>query len=250
MKVIKTVVVFDQGGLIDSKEWAKTHSTYTKAIRAMVHPEGSKKFVIRRRTSKKDSLGARTSQWNRNGVTAIKQQFLEKLKDLKWQMEEPLNISSILASSQVKNPKAKDLFIEYPSKKVISEPLHISVGDIDCYFKLPNSFRAAIEWETGNISSSHRSMNKLCLALMTGQVEIGVLVVPSRKFYPHLTDRIGNWMELSPYLHFWKKVGGFVSKGILAVTVVEQDELTDNPKVPYIRQGTAGRSAEGSAKIK
>ena len=93
-------------------------------------------------------------------------------------------------------------------------------------------------------------MNKLCLALMTAQIEIGVLIVPSRALYPHLTDRIGNWMELSPYLHFWKRAGEFVKKGLLAVTVVEHDELTDDPSVPYIGQGKDGRSAEGKAKSK
>jgi Restriction endonuclease BamHI len=99
-------------------------------------------------------------------------------------------------------------------------------------------------------ASSHRSMNKLCLALMTLQIEIGVLIVPSRALYPHLTDRIGNWMELSPYLHFWKRAGEFIKKGLLAVTVVEHDELTDDPSIPYIGQGKDGRSAEGKTKSK
>lgn len=119
---------------------------------------------------------------------------------------------------------------------------------MDCYFKINDSWRAVIEWETGNISSSHRSMNKLCLALMAQQTEVAVLIVPSREMYPHLTDRVGNWMELSPYLHFWKKVGGYVKSGLLAITVVEHDKLTDDPAVPYIGQGTDGRSAEGAAK--
>ena len=93
-------------------------------------------------------------------------------------------------------------------------------------------------------------MNKLCLALMASQIEIGVLIVPSRALYPHLTDRIGNWMELSPYLYFWKRAGEFVKRGLLAVTVVEHDELTDDSSIPYIGQGKDGRSAEGKAKSK
>jgi hypothetical protein len=68
--------------------------------------------------------------------------------------------------------------------------------------------------------------------------------------YPHLTDRIGNWLELSPYLHFWKKAGQFVKRGLLAITVVEHDELTDDPAVPYFATGGDGNSARGLAKTK
>jgi hypothetical protein len=160
-----------------------------------------------------------------------------------------LNISVLKEKYEAAKDSGED-FLEYPSKKAITEPLHNLVGNLDCYFKINDKWRAVIEWETGNISSSHRSMNKLCLALITGQIEVGVLVVPSRALYPHLTDHIGNWMELSPYLPFWKKVGAHIKRGLLAVTVVEHDELTDDPNVPYIGQGRDGRSAQGAAKAK
>ena len=48
MKVIRTLVVLDRGKIIDSAEWEKIHSAYTDAIRAMVHPPGSKQFTIRK----------------------------------------------------------------------------------------------------------------------------------------------------------------------------------------------------------
>jgi len=249
MKVVRTLVVFDRGEIIDSRDWEKIHSTYTNAIRAMVHPSGSNTFTIRRKTKKVNKKGKLTTQWNRNGVTAIKKQFLDELIKRNWKLEEPLNIS-VLMENYKASKEAEELFLEYPSKTAIAEPLHNLVGDFDCFFKIADTWRAVIEWETGNISSSHRSMNKLCLALMAGQIEVGVLIVPSRALYPHLTDRIGNWMELSPYLHFWKKAGAHVKKGLLAVTVVEHDELTDDASVPYIGQGRDGRSAEGRAKAK
>jgi hypothetical protein len=163
----------------------------------MVHPPGNKIFTIRRKTRKLTAAGKPTSQWNRNGVPAIKQQFLKELLKRNWKLEEPLNIS-VLMETYKPSDEAEELFLEYPSKKAISEPLHNLVGDFDCFFKISETWRAVIEWETGNISSSHRSMNKLCLALMSSQIEVGVLIVPSRALYPHLTDRIGNWMELSP----------------------------------------------------
>jgi len=249
MKVIRTLVVLDRGGIIDSKEWERIHATYTDAIRAMVYPSGNKIFTIRRKTRKINKKGKSTTQWNRNGVTPIKQQFLAELLKRNWRLEEPLNISALMENYKV-SKEAEELFLEYPSKRAISEPLHDLVGDLDCFFRVADMWRAVIEWETGNISSSHRSMNKLCLALMAGEIEVGVLIVPSRSLYPHLTDRIGNWMELSPYLHFWKKMGAFVKKGLLAVTVVEHDELTDDPSASYIGQGRDGRSAEGKTKAR
>ena len=249
MKVIRTLVVLDRGKIIDSLEWNKIHSAYADAIRAMVHPPGGKNFTIRKKARKLNRRGQPTSQWNRNGVTAIKSQFLNEMFSRKWKLEDPWNISSF--QEEAKAAKGgEESFLEYPSKKAITEHLHNMVGDFDCSFKVGEKWLAVIEWETGNISSSHRSMNKLCLALMTSQIQIGVLIVPSRAMYPHLTYRIGNWMELSPYLHFWKKAGEFVKKGLLAVTVVEQDELTDDPSIPYIGQGKDGRSAEGKAKTK
>jgi hypothetical protein len=245
MKLVRTMIVIDRGNLIDSEEWRSIHKTYTSAISAMVHPPGAKKFLLRRKTPKLSPSGKRTSQWSRNGVTPIKKLFLDEIRKRKWQLEEPLSFSDLAPKSA---GAVEDLFLEYPSKAPHKEPLHTLVGDMDCYFKIKNSWRAAIEWETGNISSSHRSMNKLCLALMAGQTDVAVLIVPSREMYPHLTDRIGNWMELSPYLHFWRMAGNFVRRGLLAVTVVEHDKLTDNPAVPYISQGKDGRSAEGAAK--
>jgi hypothetical protein len=92
-------------------------------------------------------------------------------------------------------------------------------------------------------------MNKLCLVMMAGLIDIGVVILPSRRLYPHLTDRIGNWQELSPYLALWHRTGQSVKRGLLAVTVVEHDELTDNPSVPFISQGIDGRSAEAAAKL-
>jgi hypothetical protein len=72
MKVIRTLVVLDRGKIIDSAEWEKIHSAYTAAIRAMVHPPGTSTFTIRKKSKKLNKAGKPTSQWNRNGVTAIK----------------------------------------------------------------------------------------------------------------------------------------------------------------------------------
>ncbi len=94
------------------------------------------------------------------------------------------------------------------------------------------------EWETGNISSSHRSMNKLTMLVADGIIAAGTLIVPSRRLYLYLTDRIGNYKELEPYLKLWKSVP--CKKGILEVVVIEQDaESLDVPRIP---KGTDGRA--------
>ena len=95
-----------------------------------------------------------------------------------------------------------------------------------------------VEWETGNISSSHRSMNKLTMLLTDGAIAAGPLVVPSRALYVYLTDRIGNIRELEPYFRLWKSVP--CGKGVLEIVVIEHDATSEN--VPRIPKGTDGRA--------
>jgi hypothetical protein len=71
-------------------------------------------------------------------------------------------------------------------------------------------------------------MNKLAIALASGVIQAGVLIVPSRSCYEHLTDRIGNIGELSGYLELWEATRERVDCGLLAISVVEHDALTDD----------------------
>lgn len=96
----------------------------------------------------------------------------------------------------------------------------------------------ALEWETGNISSSHRAINKMVLGLLRGVLLGAALVLPSRKIYPYLTDRVGNYEELEPYFDVWRAVS--VREGFLAIFVIEHDAL--NSSVPKIAKGTDGRA--------
>ncbi len=94
------------------------------------------------------------------------------------------------------------------------------------------------EWETGNISSSHRAMNKMALGLVEGRLSGGVLVLPTRRLYTYLTDRIGNVKELEPYFPLWSSLN--VRQGFLGVIVIEHDrESWDVPRIP---KTTAGRA--------
>ena len=81
-------------------------------------------------------------------------------------------------------------------------------------------------------------MNKLAMLVSNGVIAAGTLVVPSRKLYVYLTDRIGNYNELEPYLKLWKSVP--CRLGVLEIVVIEQDaESRDVPKIPKGRDGRA-----------
>lgn len=112
-----------------------------------------------------------------------------------------------------------------------------SPGRVDATKILTNHL-FALEWETGNISSSHRAINKMVLGLLRGVFLGSALVLPSRNLYPYLTDRIGNYEELEPYFDVWRAVE--IKEGFLAVFVVEHDALDSS--VPRITKGTDGRA--------
>lgn len=110
-------------------------------------------------------------------------------------------------------------------------------GRVDATKTLDNHL-FAFEWETGNISSSHRAVNKLVLGILRDRFLGTALVLPSRKLYPYLTDRIGNYEELEPYFDVWRAVN--IQEGFLAIFVIEHDALDSS--VPRITKGTDGRA--------
>ncbi|GAP97249.1 type-2 restriction enzyme BamHI [Leptolyngbya sp. NIES-2104] len=143
-----------------------------------------------------------------NGVKPIKEACMIALKDrFGWQLETS---------------------VQYATR---------SPGKVDAT-KALDSHLFALEWETGNISSSHRSMNKMVLGLLRGVFLGTVLVLPSRKLYPYLTDRIGNYEELEPYFDVWRSMR--IEEGFLAIFVIEHDHIDSN--VPTIVKGTDGRA--------
>lgn len=75
-------------------------------------------------------------------------------------------------------------------------------GPIDVYkefHKKHNILRTGLEFETGNISSAHRSMNKLCVGIKKGELDLAMLMMPIKKMSFYLTDRVSNYEELEPY---------------------------------------------------
>jgi hypothetical protein len=143
-----------------------------------------------------------------NGVVPIKREFIEELRRREWTIE-----------ASAKNHLGQGL------------------GDFDAVIVGPAGFIVA-EWETGNISSSHRSMNKLTMLVANGVIAVGVLIVPSRALYLYLTDRIGNYRELEPYINLWKSVP--CKLGVLEIIVIEHDSVSEI--APTIPKGTDGRA--------
>jgi hypothetical protein len=137
-----------------------------------------------------------------NGVAPLKIEFMKYLRANYWAQEYKMLFSS-----------------------------HSQLGPVD-FFKRKGAVSIAAEWETGHITSSHRALNKLALGLMRGNLNAGVLIIPSRKLYTYLTDRVGNYSELAPYFDLWKSID--INNGFLAVIEIEHDGVS--MEVPRIKK--------------
>lgn len=200
MKIVKVYTLKNRGTYAVSEHWKSIREQIHAAIRSCEWPVGSGSFTIYPESGKGRGKG--------NGVKPIRNRFVQSLQASGWT-------------------------IEGKAKNALDERL----GDLDAVHSGPEK-PIAVEWETGNISSSHRSMNKLTLLLKTGIISAGVLVLPSRKLYVYLTDRIGNIQEIQPYFALWRSIP--IHSGVLEIVVIEQDAVSkDVPKIP---KGTDGRA--------
>ena len=200
MKIVREETLISCGKYAESAAWKETRESLYQAIREVDWPRGSGKFTIYPQSGKRRREG--------NGVTPIKLGLMGKLEKQGWKLEEPLDIA----------------VLKKPGK--LDAVLHTGYGLV------------ALEWETGNISSSHRALNKMALGLLKGVLACGILVVPSRDLYKYLTDRIGNMAELEPYLDLWRSIP--CEQGVLEIVTIEHDATST--QVPRIPKGTAGRA--------
>lgn len=201
MKIAEVRVLQNCGPYAGSNEWLLTRSMVHEAVRRVSWPPGKKGFTIYPESGKKSGEG--------NGVKPIKNGLMLELNGNGWNLEERLDFAM---------PR-------HPGK--FDAVLHTLFGPV------------ALEWETGNISSSHRALNKMALGLLKGRLAAGILIVPSRRLYKYLTDRVGNISELEPYLDLWRSIP--CDRGVLEVVVVEHDK--ESTRVPKIPKGTDGRAA-------
>ena len=200
MKIVRVETLISRGEYAGSAEWQQTRESLHAAIREVDWPRQSGTFTIYPESGKRRGEG--------NGVTPIKLGLMEELRNQGWSLEEPLDIATL----------------RRPGK--LDAVLYTDSGPV------------ALEWETGNISSSHRALNKMGLGLLKGILACGILVVPSRELYQYLTDRIGNMAELEPYLDLWRSIP--CNQGVLEIVVIEHDATSRD--VPRIPKGTSGRA--------
>lgn len=219
MQIPRIETLIAKGEFASSANWQRLRAEAVDAVKHAEWPPGSGRFTIYPESGKKSGEG--------NGVKPIKSAAIAKLTR-----------GAPTYGHQVKagvNEFSGRWTEEFPWP--VGE--RIRPGNMDAAYVLPSGGYVCFEWETGNISSSHRSMNKMALGLLKGTIKAGLLVVPSRALYPYLTDRIGNVAELEPYFDLWRSTP--CEEGVLEVVVIEHDATSLS--VPKIPKGTDGRSA-------
>ena len=122
MKIVGVEVLQNCGRYASSKEWRTTRAMLHDAVKRVSWPPGAKRFTIYPESGKKSGEG--------NGVKPIKNELMQELGEKGWKLEEPLGVA----------------ILKRPGK--LDAVLYTSYGPV------------ALEWETGNISSSHRALNK------------------------------------------------------------------------------------------
>lgn len=202
MKIAQIERIIDAGSFSQTEDWKTVEEQIFQAIQSIEWPPGSGSFTLFDESGKKRGQGS--------GVKLIKQACMQKLKSFGWQLETPVDIAT------VKRP-----------------------GPMDATYKVKDRL-FCVEWETGNISSSHRSVNKMALGIMKKTLIGGALILPTRAMYRYLTDRVGNFPELSPYFPLWKSLD--VEEGLLLVIAIEHDAVSN--KVLRIKKGTDGRALQ------
>jgi hypothetical protein len=184
------------------------------AIKRVVWPPTNNKFVINPDVNKhkKKSTKSGKKGVHLNGVKPIQSRFTEQLSAFPgWDFSRRMK-----ASEENKRVSIFD------ARKNLKEGLF------------------GLEWETGNISSSHRSLNRMVLSCLRGEGCGGVLILPDSKLYPFLTDRVGNFDELKMYFPVWEAHQINMELIVIAVSYDGLDET-----VPYIPRGKDGNAARG-----
>ncbi|MGG1864729.1 hypothetical protein ABEP22_13555 [Bacillus safensis] len=187
---------------------------------------------------------------NKNGNQPIINTAMQEIRESILQMENPKGSGEfrLFRGKNMNGVKPiKETFMKYLTMRDWQAEYRIDVGvsltrpgPIDAV-KFFNNDIFAVEWETGNIASSHRALNKITTGILNQRLIGGVLILPSREMYTHLTDRVGNYRELSPYFDVWKKSNYPINQGFLAVIEIEHDLLSDDQSL-QIKKGTDGRA--------
>jgi hypothetical protein len=204
MQIKHQIPIIDVGDFSSSDDFKKIIKDIRESIKIVDWPKGSGKFTLYPQSGKKRGEG--------NGVTPIKESFIANLESLGWLDGNKKGNRTLIPKDQIPSP-------------------------FDVIIKVNNAY-FVIEWETGNISSSHRAVNKMVFGVRKGVLAGGILVLPTANMAQYLTDRVGNFEELKPYFEFW---GNYqCGNGYIGVIAIEHDGI--NYDVPRILKGTDGRA--------
>jgi len=143
-----------------------------------------------------------------NGVVPIKNNFIGSLVENSWKAEFRMKVVEGMRPGPIDAVKETDLGV------------------------------IAVEWETGNISSSHRAINKMAVGILQEQLIAGFLVLPHKNLAQYLTDRIGNYEEIEPYFTMYAHLK--IGRGYLGVFGVEHDKVSEG--VTLIPKGKDGNA--------
>jgi Restriction endonuclease BamHI len=211
VQIAGLVDIASAGRFPRSKFWQRAVDDVEAAIEAAVWPEGTARFSLNPEPTQTQS--GKTDR-HPNGVTPIKLPMIAELERREWVTE---------------------TLPELPVGKAGADAL--TTGDLDALLQEGTEY-VGFEWETGNVSSSHRAINKLLDGITRGSLQGGVLVLAVRETARYLTDRVGNFEELAPYFEFWQRYP--VPNGVLRIYGVRHDALDSS--VPHIPKTTAGRA--------
>lgn len=193
MRIIQTAVIQNTRNYAGTADYQLVYGMIVSAIQNMQNPPGSGTFLLRERAPGAKKRAGRTV----NGVDAIKTGFMEYLRAIVgWNFEE--RVTSTL-------------------------------GACDAVYHFQSGRKPFIvEWETGNISSTHRATNRILTAIMRNDASGGVVILPSAEMYAHLTDRIGNFREMEPYIDLYRQLDMLsVEPYFFGYIEIEQDGLSD-----------------------
>lgn len=153
------------------------------------------------------------SEKNCNGVTPIKDPCYEKLENrYLWYRDKPL----AYLHEDMKKGGPINLYKEFSE-----------YGDSE------ENFNVGVEFETGNIASAHRSINKLRVGITIKELDLAMLILPIKSLSFYLTDRVANYEELEPY---------FIIINDLPFIVIGFDADEYSPVVPLLPKGRDGMS--------
>ncbi len=208
MKVSKEFMTNEATQLLNEDQRAlQAYREMTKAITVITWPINASTFTIRE--------GKRL-----NGVPPIKEACYIQLEDVfNWYREKDLMV--------LKEEKEKG-------------------GPIDVYKEFGDNndvLCVGLEFETGNISSAHRAMNKLALGLKRQELDLGIILLPIYALSYHLTDRVSNFEELEPYFEL------MLEKAFICIGF-DADFYSNSVTIPYIPKGKDGMSKRSVKKWK